>query len=117
MDGAQGSSAINARRCIRPHLPGTPQEHELRNRNRHSFLDPHRATLQVPFFVTDNFITSQCLEAALQHRTHEVMAGLPPAMQARVHERFLDAPRSFGENCEEAGAIYSVFVAVTHVDP
>jgi len=34
-----------------------------------------------------------------------------------VHERFLDAPRLFGENREEAGAIYCVFVTATHVDP
>jgi hypothetical protein len=119
MDGVQGSSALNACRRIRPHLPGTAQERELRNRNRRSFLDPHRGTLQVylPFFVTDDFITSKRLEAALQHRTLQVMAGLPPAMLARVHERFLDAPRSFGENGEEAGAIYCVFVTVMHVDP
>jgi len=66
MDRAQGSSAL---RRIRPHLPGTAQERELRNRNRCSFLDPHRATLQVhlPFFATDNFIRSKQLEAALQH--------------------------------------------------
>jgi len=70
----------------------------------------------LPFFATDNFVTSKRLEAVLQHRTLEVMASLPAAMQARVHERFLDAPRSFGENGEEAGAIYCVFVTVTHVD-
>ena len=95
------------------------QEREMRDRNRRSFLDPHRATLQIylPSFVTDNFITSQRLEAAMQHRTLQVMACLPPALQPRVHERFLDAPRSFGENGEEAGAIYCVFVTVTHVDP
>jgi len=46
MDEVQGSSALNARRRIRPHLPGTAQERELRNHNRRSFLDPHRATLQ-----------------------------------------------------------------------
>ena len=76
--------------------------------------------MYLPFFLTDNFIrvtSKRLLQADLQHRTLEVMAGLPPSMQARVHERFLDAPRSFGENSEEAGAIYSVFVTVTHVDP
>jgi len=116
-DRAQGSSARNGRRRIRPHLPGTALEREFRDRNQRSLLDPHCATLQVylPYFVTDNFITSQCLEAALQHHTLQVMAGLPPALQPRVHERFLDAPRSFGENGEEAGAIYCVFVTATHV--
>jgi len=45
------------------------------------------------------------------------MGGLPAAMQARLHECFLDAPLSFGENGEEASAIYCVCVTVTHVDP
>jgi len=45
MDGAQGSSARNGRRRIHPHLPGTAQERESRNRNRRSLLDPHCATL------------------------------------------------------------------------
>ena len=34
-----------------------------------------------------------------------------------MHERFLDAPRACGENGEEAGAMYCVFVTVTHVYP
>ena len=108
-----------ARRRIRPHLPGTAQERERRDRNRRSFLDPYSTSLQVylPCFVTDNFITSQRLEHAMQHRTLQVIAGLPPALQARFHERFLDAPRSFGENSEEDNAIYCVFFTVTHVDP
>ena len=38
------------------------------------------------YFVTDNFITSQRLDAALQHHTLHVMAGLPPALQPWVHE-------------------------------
>jgi len=113
-DGAQGSSARNARRRIRPHLPGTAEERE----RRRSFPDSHRASLQVymPCFVTGNFITSQRLEAAKQHRTLQVMAGLPPALQARLHERFLDAPRSFGDNGEEDDAIYCVLFTVTRVD-
>jgi len=64
---ARSSSAHISRRRIRQHLPGTAQE-EFRDRNQRSLLDPHRATLQVylPFFVTDNFITSQRLKVALQ---------------------------------------------------
>jgi len=53
----------------------------------------------------------------MQHRTLQVMAGVPPALQARLHERFLDAPGSFGENGEEDNAISCVFSTVTHVDP
>ena len=45
------------------------------------------------------------------------MAGVPPALQARLHERFLDDPRSFGENGEEDNAICCLFFTVTHVDP
>jgi len=88
MDGAQGSSARFGRRCVRPHLPGTALEREFCDRNQHSLLNPHRATLQVYllYFVTDNFITSQRLDAALQHHTLHVMAGLPPALQPWVHE-------------------------------
>jgi len=58
---------------------------------------PHRATLQVylPYFVTNNFVTSQRLEAALQRHAVQVLAGLPLRLQSRVHERFLDAPDSF----------------------
>jgi len=61
--------------------------------------------------VADNFITSQQLEASMQHCTL-----LPRGLQARAHERFLDAPRSFGEKSEEDSVIYCVFVTVTHVD-
>jgi len=57
------------------------------------------------------------LEAALQYNTLQVLAGLPPTLQPRVHERFLDDPPSFDENREEAGAIYYVFVTATHVNP
>jgi len=119
MDGAQGRSSLNACRRIRPQLPDTPQERKLYNRNCHSLIDPHRAKLQVylSFFVTDNLITSKRLETALQYRTLEVMAGLPPTTQVQVHERFLDAPPSLGEIGEETSAIYSVLVTVTHVDP
>jgi len=76
-------------------------------------------TLQVylPYFVTDNLFTSHRVEHALQHHALQVIAGLPPALQPQVHERFLDAPRSFGENGEVPGAIYCVFVTATHVDP
>ena len=86
--------------------------------NCHSFLDPHRTSLQVylPCFVTDNFITSQRLEAVIQHRTLQVMAGLPPALQARLHERFLDAPHSCADKGEEDDAVYCVFSTVTHVN-
>jgi len=48
---------------------------------------PPRHAPSDPFFVTDNFITSKRLEAALQHQALQVMAGLPPALQPRVHER------------------------------
>ena len=117
-DGAQGSSACNTRRRIRPHLLGTAEERERRDRNCRSFLDPHRVSLQVyrPCFVTDNFITSQRLEAVIQHRTLQVMAGLPPALQARLHERFLDAPHSCADKGEEDDAVYCVFSTVTHVN-
>jgi len=77
-------------------------------------------TLQVylPFFLTDNFITSQRLEAALQVHALEVMAGLPHALHVRVLERFHDpGPNHYGDNGEEAGAIYGVFVTVTHWEP
>jgi len=87
MDEAQGSSALNVCCHIWPLLPGTAQEHELRNRNSRSFLDPHCATLQVylPFFVTDNFVTSMRVEAVLRHQALQVMASLPSALQAQVH--------------------------------
>jgi len=52
----------------------------------------------------------------MQHRTLQVMAGLPRGLQARAHERFLDAPRSFGGKSEKDSVIYCVFVTVTHVD-
>jgi len=53
MDEAQGSSALNACRRTRPHLLGTSQGRELRNRTRCSFLDPHCDTLQVILFLFD----------------------------------------------------------------
>jgi len=46
-DEAQDSSAWNTRRRIRPHLLGTAEERERRDRNCRSFLDPHRVSLQV----------------------------------------------------------------------
>jgi len=120
MDRAQGSNALDACKSSHPHLPGRALDRELRSRNRLTFLDPHRATLAVyfPYFITENFVTSQRLEAAPQHHTLQVMVGLPPAVQTCVQERFLGPPpSSYGDNGEEAGAIYCVFVTVTHWDP
>jgi len=123
--GRGGAFARTAHKLVAPAIAASAfghtclaEEREWRDRNRRSFVDLHHASLQVylPCFVTDNFITSQRLEAALQHCTLDVMVGLLPGVQARVHERFLDAPRSFGDNSEEDDAIYCEFVTVTHVD-
>ena len=105
---------------IYPHLPGVTLVRELRSRNRRDFQDPHRATLQVylSLFITNNFVTSQRLEAALQVHALDVMSHLPHSLFVRVLERFQDpGPDNYGENGEEAGAIYCDFMTVTHCDP
>jgi len=72
----------------------------------------------LPYFITDNFVTSHRLEAVLQHHALQVMACLPPALQSRAYERFLDpAPDSYGYNGEQADAVYCVFGTATHCEP
>jgi len=119
-----------SRKKILPHFPGTPLDRELRSAHRHctarhsvapdtplsSQTPAQQPTLQVylPYFVTDNFETSQRLELVLQHRTLQQVAGLDPAMQARVATCMLGNGDFNGENGEFDGAIYVVFVTVTH---
>ena len=117
---AQGSDAGDTRQYIYPHLPGVSLARELRSFYRRDFQGPHRATLQVylPWFITDNFVTSQRLEAALQVHALDVTSHLPHSLFVRVLERFQDpGPDHYGENGEEAGAMYCVFMTVTHWDP
>jgi len=114
---------------ILPHLPDTPLDRELRSARRHctarhgvapdtplsSQTPAQQPTLQVylPYFVNNNFETSQRLALALQHCTLQQVAGLDPAMQARVVTRMLGNGDFNGENGELDGAIYEVFVTVT----
>ena len=119
-DGAQGSDAADSRQYIYPHLAGVALDRKLCNRNRRDLQDPHRATLQVylPWFITNNFVTSQRLEAALQVHALDIMSHLPHSLFVRVLERFQDpGPDHYGENGKEAGAMYCVFMTVTHWDP
>jgi len=44
---AKLAAGANRGHMAKQRAQGTPQEQELCNRNRHSFLDPHHATLQV----------------------------------------------------------------------
>jgi len=69
-------------------------------------------------FITDNFVTSQRLEAGLQVHALDVMSHLPHSLFVRALERFHDpGPDHYGENGEEASAIYCIFMTVTHWDP
>ena len=83
-----------------------------------NFADPQRATLQVymPYFVTNNFVTSQLLERALQARTLEVTLVLDDVHARRVRSCYFANGDLNGENGYEDNAIYCVFVTVTHVD-
>jgi len=44
------------------------------------------------------------------------MAGLLPALQARLHVRFIDVPRSLGDKGEEDDVMYCVFFTVVYVN-
>ena len=116
-DRAQGSNALDSRKHIHPHLSGSTLDRKVCSRNQRTFQDPYSVTLQVylPFFVIDDFITSQRLEAAMLVHALEVLAGLPHALHVWVLERFHDTgPNHYSDNGEEDGATYGVFVTVTH---
>jgi len=72
----------------------------------------------LPCFITDNFVTSQRLEAELLVHALDVMSNLPHSLFVRVLERFHNPnPDHYDDNGEEDGAIYCVFMTVTHWHP